>query len=51
LVPDFYKSNSAMKSYIDDSSLPFVPVLEFTRDALEKRSELMYAMTTRIWQV
>ena len=51
LVPDFYKSNSAIKSFVQRSGLPFVPVPQFSREALEKRSELMYALTKRIWQV
>ena len=51
LVPDFYKSNSAMQAFIQESGLAFVPAPEFTRDTLDKRSELFYAMTQRIWRV
>ncbi|MCK9364394.1 MAG: DUF262 domain-containing HNH endonuclease family protein [Syntrophales bacterium] len=51
LVPDFYKSNSAMQNFIQQSSLEFTPVPQFTLDALEKRSELLYGLTKRIWQV
>lgn len=51
LVPDFYKSNSAMQSFIQTSGLEFKPVPQFTRDVLEKRSELLYAITKRIWNV
>ena len=51
LVPDFYKSNSAMVSFLQGSQLEFAPVPQFTREALEKRSELLYAIVTKIWQV
>ena len=51
LVPDFYKSNSAMTNFIEQSALKFEPVAQFTREALEKRSELLYAITRRIWGV
>ena len=51
LCPDFYKSNSAMKSFIEQSGLAFVAVPQFTRESLDKRSELMYAMIRKIWQV
>ena len=33
------------------TSLEFAPVPQFTRETLEKRSELLYAMTKQIWQV
>jgi len=51
LVPDFYKSNSAMDTFIQQSGLPFASVPQFTRKALEDRSELLYAMTRKIWRV
>jgi uncharacterized protein DUF262/uncharacterized protein DUF1524 len=51
LVPDFYKSNSAMKTFVEQSSLAFAAVPQFTCEALESRSELLYAMTKRIWSV
>ena len=51
LVPDFYKSNSAMKSFIERSGLQFTAAPEFTRDTLDQRSELLYAMTKKIWGV
>lgn len=51
LVPDFYKSNSAMKSFKEKTGLKFVAVSQFTREALDQRSELMYEITKRIWQV
>lgn len=51
LVPDFYKSNSTMKTFVEQSGLAFAPAPQFTRDTLEKRSELLYAITKRIWQV
>ena len=51
LVPDFYKSNSAMKKFIETSGLAFVPEPTFDRDSLERRSELLYEITKRIWGV
>jgi hypothetical protein len=51
LVGDFYKSNAAMQGFIKDSGLAFEPATEFTRDSLEKRSELAYGMTKAIWDV
>lgn len=51
LVPDFYKSNSAMKTFMECSGLQFATAPQFTRDALEQRSELLYAMTKKIWDV
>jgi len=51
LVPDFYKSNSAMKKFIGSSGLQFSAVPQFTRDTLEERSALLYAMTKEIWGV
>jgi len=51
LVPDFYKSHTAMKKFTEDSGLQFEPELQFTRDALERRSELLYAITKKIWAV
>ena len=51
LVPDFYKSNAAMSTFIQTSGLQFAPEPQFTRDALERRSELLYAVTKKIWGV
>jgi hypothetical protein len=51
LVLDFYKSNTAMQAFKQQSCLEFVPAPAFTRETLEKRSELLYAITRRIWQV
>jgi hypothetical protein len=51
LVPDFYKSNSAMKSFIEHSGLQFMAAPQFTRETLEQRSELLYAVTKKIWDV
>lgn len=51
LVPDFYKANSAMDTFKERSGLQFAPAPQFTRDTLEKRSELLYAMTRKIWGV
>lgn len=51
LVPDFYKANSAMKNFIADSGLSFVPEPTFDRDSLERRSELLYEITKKIWGV
>lgn len=51
LVPDFYKSNSAMKNFKDDSGLAFAPAPQFSREALEQRSELLYEITKKIWGV
>lgn len=51
LVPDFYKSNSAMKHFVEDSGLAFIPAPQFTRDTLEQRSELLYEITKKIWEI
>ena len=51
LVPDFYKANAAMKAFMERSGLLFASSPQFTRDTLEKRSELLYAMTRKIWSV
>lgn len=51
LVTDFYKSNSAIKEFIKKAGLPFKPVPKFTRDALEERSQLIYALTKLIWNI
>ncbi len=51
LVPDFYKSNSAMNKFIGGSGLQFAAAPLFTKDTLEQRSELLYAMTKKIWGV
>jgi hypothetical protein len=49
LVPDFYKSNSAMKDFIRNSELDFATAEQFTRDTLEARSQLIYKITCKIW--
>ncbi|HBA85735.1 MAG TPA: hypothetical protein DCZ95_16760 [Verrucomicrobia bacterium] len=49
LVPDFYKSNSAMKDFKAKSGLTFTPMPAFNRSTLEERSELLYALTQKIW--
>lgn len=51
LVPDFYKSHSAMNTFIQRSGLPFAPAPQFTRETLEQRSELLYAITKKVWGV
>lgn len=51
LVPDFYKSNSAMTDFIAASDLPFESVPSFNRDTLEARSKLLYSMVKKIWIV
>jgi hypothetical protein len=51
LVEDFYKSNSAMKEFQERSGFKFVAEPEFSRDALERRSELLYEIAKEIWQV
>lgn len=51
LVHDFYKSNTAMKTFIQSSSLPFNAIPGFTRETLEQRSALLFAMTKKIWCV
>ncbi len=51
LVPDFYKSNSAMKDFKANSGLAFSAVPQFTRKTLDARSELLYEMTKSIWNV
>lgn len=51
LVPDFYKSNSAMKHFVEDSGLAFIPAPQFTRETLEQRSELLFEITKKIWGV
>lgn len=51
LVPDFYKSNSAMSNFMEESELKFSEVPLFTRDSLEKRSELLYRIVKEIWSV
>lgn len=51
LVPDFYKSNSAMKGFMEGSGLTFSAAPTFTRETLEQRSELLYDMTKKIWGV
>ena len=49
LVPDFYKSNSAMTKLRLDSGLDFAPTPQFTRETLEQRSELLYRISEQIW--
>ena len=51
LVPDFYTKNSAMQTFIQQSQCAFASAPQFYRETLEKRSELLYAITKRIWQV
>jgi hypothetical protein len=51
LVPDFYKANVAMQTFIQQFQIEFAPVPQFTREALEKRSELLYSITKHIWEV
>ena len=51
LVPDFYKSNSAMSNFMVEFELEFSAVPLFTRDSLEKRSELLYRIVKDIWSV
>jgi hypothetical protein len=49
LVPDFYKSNSAMSAFVEFSGLQFAAAGQFTRDTLEQRSELLYAIARKVW--
>lgn len=51
LVADFYKSNSAMNTFIEESGLQFSAIPNFTLDSLEQRSELLYAITKKIWDL
>ncbi|MBY0485546.1 DUF262 domain-containing protein [Nitrosomonas sp.] len=51
LLNDFYKSNSAMNKFIDESGLQFCPVPAFSRESLEKRTELLYEITKKIWKI
>lgn len=51
LVGDFYKSNTAMRAFIQESGLAFEAASRFTRDVLEDRSQLMYSIAKRIWRV
>ena len=51
LVPDFYKSNSAIKDLIRSSGLDIAPAEQFTLETLEKRSKLLYDITRKIWEV
>jgi hypothetical protein len=51
LVKDFYKSNSAMADFIRASGLEFRPAPMFTREVLEDRSKLLYAITKEIWSI
>lgn len=51
LVPDFYKSNSSMKRFVEESSIEFAPAQHFDRETLDQRSELLYAIARTIWAV
>lgn len=51
LVPDFYKSNSAMTNWRQDTGLAFAAAPQFTRETLEQRSELLFDIAQRIWGV
>lgn len=51
LVPDFYKSNSAMKEFVRSTGLQFAEVPVFDRDALERRAALLFEIVKRIWDV
>jgi Protein of unknown function (DUF1524) len=51
LVPDFYKSNSAIREFIEKTKLEFAPAPQFTRETMEQRSQLLYGMTKTIWGV
>jgi hypothetical protein len=51
LVPDFYKSNSAMRDFIAESGLAFEAAIEFTCDVLESRSKLLFNIAKQIWDV
>lgn len=51
LVSDYYKSNFAMSKFMEETGLQFSAVPNFTRDSLEQRSELLYAITKKIWGV
>jgi len=51
LVPDYYKSNSAMAKLMVESGLNFAAIPEFNLGALEQRSELLFEITKKIWGV
>jgi hypothetical protein len=51
LLPDFYKSNSAMAAFKEASGLAFNPAPKFTKETLEQRSELLFGITRKIWNV
>jgi hypothetical protein len=51
LVPDFYKSNSAMQRFKGKTGLAFAPAPQFTRETLEERSQLLFEMTRLIWRL
>ncbi len=51
LLPDFYKSNSAMNNFIQTIGLNFSAAPQFTRNVLEYRSELLFEITKHIWSV
>jgi hypothetical protein len=49
LVANFYKSNSAMKTFEEESGLKLAPIDDFSLEALEARSELIYSIVQKIW--
>ena len=51
LVEDFYKSNTAMKNFIQTTGFDFKPAHTFNRETLEARSRLLYDIVCRIWEV
>jgi len=51
LVADFYKSNTAVKKFMKNSGLVFAPAPQFSLKTLEERSELLFEMTRKIWNV
>ena len=51
LVEDFHKSNIAMRDFLEHSGLKFAPEPAFTREALDRRSELLYEIVRKLWQV
>lgn len=51
LVVDFYKSNSAMKKFLQESGLKLEAVPQFTREVLDERSKLFHEITKTIWEV
>jgi hypothetical protein len=51
LVEDFYKSNTAMKNFIQTTGLDFKAAKTFNRETLEERSRLLYDIACHIWSV